>query len=88
MSSITRCSSNKVTFSQINNSQFLVEVFDNKTKIGGESEYAISYVDIANGPYLHIGKDFLGRGSIKDLEIVNEDNDNDNYLLIKVTLND
>lgn len=88
MSSITRCSTNKVTFSQINNSQFLVEVFDNKTKIGGESEYAISYVDIANGPYLHIGKDFLGRGTIKDLEIVNEDSLDYNYLLIKVSLHE
>jgi len=86
VSSTTRLSDNKISFCQINDHQFLIEGHITKTKIGGESEYAISYIDIANGPYLHIGRDFLGRGKIQTIQIV--DTESYDYIMIKVTIND
>jgi hypothetical protein len=77
-------SSNKITVTQIDDNQFIIESFDEKIRIGGEDEYAISYLDFNGGPLIHIGREFLGRGYINNIEIL--DTENKNYLLAKITL--
>lgn len=85
MSSITRSSKNKFILSQINERQFLVEGIPNHTRLGGENELSISYVDFDGGPMVHIGLDFLGRGKVVGIEII--DTDDPNYLITKITVN-
>lgn len=75
---------NKFLLTQIQDNQFLIETYSDKVKIVGENEYSISYVDIHNGPLIHINKDFLGRGIVSQIEII-EPNNNE-FLMIKVTL--
>ncbi|NDG30445.1 hypothetical protein EB118_10285 [bacterium] len=85
MSDPPECKSGKqLIFTQINDSQFLIEGNSNKTKIGGESEYAISYIDFDNGPLVHVGNDFLGRGKILAIDII--DTDRPNYIIVKVSI--
>lgn len=85
MSSPPKCKSGKrLTFTQISDTQFLIEGDSDNTKIGGESEYAISYIDFDCGPLVHIGHNFLGRGKIIGIDLV--DNDKANYIIAKITL--
>lgn len=85
MSSPPKCKSGKqLIFTQINDSQFLIEGDSSKTKIGGESEYAISYVDFDSGPLIHVGNDFLGRGKILGIDII--DSDRPDYIIVKVSI--
>lgn len=85
MSSLPKCRSVKqLTFTQINDSQFVIEGQCGLTKVGGESEYAISYVDFDSGPLIHIGHNFLGRGKIIGIDLI--ESDTKNYIIIKVTL--
>lgn len=74
----------KLTFTQINESQFLIEGNSDHTKIGGESEYAISYIDFNYGPLVHIGHNFLGRGKIIGIDLI--DSDQPDYIIAKITL--
>lgn len=76
--------SNKLIFSQIKDNQFLIESRDTTIKIGGENEYAISYIDFDGGPLIHLGTDFLGRGKVSHIEII--DTENSKYLMCKITL--
>lgn len=85
MSNPPKCrGSKKITVTQIDDNQFLIESFDEKIRIGGENEYAISYIDFNGGPLVHIGREFLGRGYINNIEII--DTDNKDYLMAKITL--
>ena len=77
-------SGKRITLTQINDNQFLIEGQSEKTRIVGETEYSISFVDFDNGPLLHIGKDFLGMGTTKYIEII--DSENPNHIIIKVTI--
>lgn len=77
---------NKFLLTQINADQFLIETDSDKVKIAGENEYVISYVDIDNGPLIHVHRDFLGRGIVSHIEIIEPDNNK--FLMIKVTLRD
>jgi hypothetical protein len=74
----------QLTFTSINDSQFIIEGYYNKVKIGGESEYAISYIDFHDGPLFHIGNDFLGRGKIIDIQTI--DSQKENYIIVKISL--
>jgi hypothetical protein len=76
--------SNKLIFSQIKDNQFLIESRDANIRIGGENEYAISYIDFDGGPLIHLGTDFLGRGKVGHIEII--DTENSQYLMCKITL--
>jgi hypothetical protein len=81
-----KCKSGKqLTFTQISDIQFLIEGDSDNTKIGGESEYAISYIDFDCGPLVHIGHNFLGRGKIIGIDLI--DNEQSNYIIAKITLN-
>jgi len=84
VSSITRSSKSKFILTQINERQFLVEGIPNHTRLGGENELSITYVDFDGGPMVHIGRDFLGRGRVVGIEII--DTENPNYLITKITL--
>lgn len=85
MSSPPKCKSGKrLTFTQISDTQFLIEGDSDNTKIGGESEYAISYIDFDCGPLVHIGHNFLGRGKIIGIDLV--DSEKTNYIIAKITL--
>lgn len=85
MSSDTKSSQNKLyTFLQISDSEFLIEGKINKAKIRGESEYAITSIDLDNGPLIHIGKDFLGRGIVSTIDII--DTEDQDSLIIKVSI--
>lgn len=74
----------QLTFTSISDNQFLIEGYSDKVKIGGESEYSISYVDFYNGPLVHIGHDFLGRGKITNIDLV--DTSTIDYIIVKITL--
>lgn len=77
--------SNGFTVTPIKENQFLIESNYKLLKIIGENEYSITYIDIEDGPILHLGKDFLGMGNISYLEII--DTEETNYIIIKVTTN-
>lgn len=86
MSSPPKCKSGKqLTFTQISDTQFLIEGNSDNTKIGGESEYAISYIDFDCGPLVHIGHTFLGRGKVIGIDLI--DSEQKDYIIVKVTLN-
>lgn len=72
----------KITVTQIKDNQFLVEGQYDTIKMAGENEYCISYIDIEDGPFLHVGKDFLGMGTILRLEPI--DSSRDDYIMVKV----
>ena len=86
MLKVSTISKNKFLLTQIHENQFLIETNSDKVKIAGENEYAISYVDIDNGPLIHVHRDFLGRGMVSHIEIIEPDNNK--FLMIKVTLRD
>lgn len=73
---------NSFTVTSIKDNQFLVESNYKSIKIIGENEYSITYIDIEDGPILHIGKDFLGMGRIIGLEIINTETED--YIIVKV----
>lgn len=85
MSSPPKCKSGKqLIFTQITEDQFLIECDSDNTKIGGENEYSISYINFDGGPTVHIGHRFLGEGIIKSIELI--DSDKPNYIIAKITL--
>ena len=79
-----RASKNKFLLTQIQDDQFLIEIYSDKVKVVGENEYTISYVDIDSGPLVHVGRDFLGRGIVSGIEIIEPTNNN--FLMVKVSL--
>lgn len=85
MSSPPKCKSSKqLTFTQINDTQFLIEGNADNTRISGESEYTISCIDFDSGPLLHIGHGFLGRGKIVGIDLI--DSVNEENIIVKITL--
>ena len=70
------------TVTPIKEDQFLVESNYKSLKVIGENEYSITFIEVDHGPILHIGKDFLGMGSIVGLEII--DTERSDYIIIKV----
>lgn len=85
MSSTHSCKrGNQLTFTQIHNNQFLIEGSSDNIKIVGENEYSISYIDFENGPLIHIGHRFLGRGKIVGIELI--DPVEPENVMVKITL--
>lgn len=84
MTSCVRSNNSRIV-TQINGDQFLVEGQIDFARFGFEcDESSLNYVDIDNGPFLQVGKDFFGKGSITNLEkICTEKKD---YVMIKVTI--
>lgn len=73
------------TVTQINDSQFIVEGKSKTIRVGFEIDPSNpTYVDLDGGPFIHIGSDFFGKGQIKDIQII--DNDQKDYAIIKITI--
>lgn len=73
---------NSIIITQINISEYLIEGnFD--LKLGCVVDPIIAYANIINGPFIHIGKDFLGKGLVSNIDIVENTKDN---IIIKVKL--
>lgn len=80
----TRCKRKSKTITQIEENQFIIEGEIDKVKIGCTVYPIITFIDIDGGPFIHIGRDFFGKGSVIDIQ--NIDSDKDNYIIIKVTV--
>lgn len=74
----------KLTVTQVKEDEFIVETKYDNLKIGGESDFSITYIRIDSGPFLHLGKDFLGMGIISRLDLIESDEQSD-YAMIKIT---
>jgi hypothetical protein len=70
---------------QIKEDQFLVEGNTDFAKLIFESdETSLNFADIQGGPFLHIGYDFFGQGSIINIEKVSFDEEG--YFIFKITV--
>lgn len=70
----------------INDNQFLVEGSADFIKLSCElDETSLNFADIQGGPFLHIGYDFFGKGSIKNIEKISLDQDGN--FIFKITVN-
>lgn len=74
--------SNKITITQIKDNQFLIEGYCNKIKICGENEYSVSSIEYEYGPHIHIGHDFMGRGTVTGIHII--ETDTPEYIMVKI----
>lgn len=69
----------------INDTQFLVEGEIDFARFGFQAdEVSLNFADIDGGPFLHIGQDFFGKGTISHIEKI--DSDREGYIILKVTL--
>lgn len=75
----------KRTVTQINDNQFIIEGESGFLRMGFEIDPSNpTYVDFEGGPFLHIGYDFFGKGRVTDIQVI--DSEKDNYIIVKVTL--
>jgi hypothetical protein len=72
---------NSLIITQINNNQYLLEGKVEYAKFNYVVEPIINSVDISNGPLIHLGKDFFGKGKVRDIELIEYD-----PFIIKITL--
>lgn len=73
---------NSVIITQINHCEYLIEGnFD--VKIGCVTDPIITYANIINGPLVTIGKDFLGKGLVSNIDIIENTKDN---IILKIKL--
>jgi hypothetical protein len=76
---------NKRLITQIQDSEYLVEGESDYARLGFEIDDAnLTFAYLENGPFLHIGDNFLGKGKIAALQ--NIDSGKDGYIMIKVVL--
>lgn len=73
-----------ITITQIDSNQYILEG-DLELRIGCTIDPIIDYANISNGPFIQIGKDFLGKGSVSNIEIISSSINN---IIMKVTLYD
>lgn len=77
-------SKNSRIVTQIKDDQFLVEGQTDCAKLGFQSnETDLNFADIQGGPFLQIGYDFFGKGSILVIEKLSF---NDGYFIFKITV--
>lgn len=70
---------------QIKENEFLIEGEIESVRLGFQvDEVSLNFADINNGPFLHIGQDFFGRGKIKSIEKI--DTNKKNYIMLKVII--
>lgn len=75
---------NSITITQIDSNQYILEG-DLEIRIGCVVDPIINYANITNGPFIQLGKDFLGKGSVSNIEIISSSIKN---IILKVTLYD
>lgn len=86
MNTHTRCKSKSKTVTQITQNEYIIEGEVDSVRFACEVDPIINYVDIDGGPFLHVGRDFFGKGYITEIQYI--DSNRDNYLIIKVTINE
>lgn len=75
---------NKTVITQVKDNEFFVET-DSDARLGFEIDpYVLNFIDIENGPMIHVNKDFLGKGLVT--QILRLDSSEQNNLIIKVTI--
>jgi phosphatidate phosphatase PAH1 len=74
------------TVTQIDHNSYLIEGETDCVRFGCEIDPIITYADIEGGPFLHIGKDFFGKGTISNIQ--NIDSGRNGYIIIRVTINE
>jgi hypothetical protein len=73
---------NTFIITSINSCEYLIEGnFD--IKLGCVTDPIIAYANIINGPFIQLGKDFLGKGLVSNIDIIDNTKDN---IIIKVKL--
>lgn len=81
----TRHKRNSRTVTQIEEDEFLIEGETDYARLGFEVDPSLlTFADISGGPFLHVGKDFFGKGKILSIEPL--DSGRDGYIIIKVRL--
>lgn len=65
---------NSLIITQITDNEYLIEGEIDLVKIGCIVDPIISYIDISNGPFLQIGRDFFGKGTIKNIDLIEQEN--------------
>jgi hypothetical protein len=75
---------NTRTITQINENEYLIEGKSDWARFGFEiDDNFLTFADLENGPFLHVGDNFLGKGRITLLQnIVTE---KPGYITLKVT---
>ena len=81
----TRCKRSK-TVTQIDRNSYLIEGETDYARFGCEVDPIIMYVDIDGGSFLHVGKDFFGKGIITNIQHI--DSGREGYIMIKVVINE
>lgn len=67
---------------QISTNEFLIEGNIEAARLGFQDDDSLlTFADIEGGPFVHIGQDFFGRGKIKTIENMHDDN---GYLILKI----
>lgn len=75
---------NSLLITQIADNQYLIEGDIKSARFGYVVDPIINFVDISNGPYIQLGMDFFGKGSVDSIDLINKET---NSLIIKVTIN-
>lgn len=81
---IKGCNPNRIV-TQIGNKEYILEGFSENTKICSEFDENFPYkIELEGGPLVHSGLDFFGKGIVKSLQLI--DNNNPNYIMLKIIL--
>jgi hypothetical protein len=76
---------NKRIITQISEYEYLIEGQADWARFGCQSDISIiTSANIDGGPFLLVGDNFLGKGTISSLQ--NIDSGKDGYLIVKITL--
>ena len=82
-----QCRHHKQTvITQIDDYEYIVEGSRKDSRFGFEIDPSmLTYANFSNGPFLHIKMDFLGKGTIKELQMIDSDS---GYAAVRVVLFD
>lgn len=70
---------------QIGEKEYFVEGFSDWARFGCQFDPAfITSAELCGGPFLLVGDSFLGKGRIASIQ--NIENDQENYIILKITL--
>lgn len=76
---------NTRTITQINDNEYLIEGKSDWARFGFEiDEHSLTFASLENGPFLHVGDNFLGKGNIVCIQ--NIETEKEGYITLKVTI--
>ena len=77
----TKSKKNSLIITQISDNQYLLEGSVTSARFTYVVDPIINSVDISNGPYLQLGKDFFGKGCVDSIDLINKDS-----FMLKITI--